>query len=156
MQYKDAMTTFRQQLQTAGVEITAAFIPVIRDGLLPLIQDKLVPRLQDAATWAHNMALRFMDAGEQGDLFRSRLAAVGAGVQTVGQFLYSLGQMSVGLVQVLTAPFAALGTAIGNASVGLQSWIDVYRRALQGDFSGFFEVPGADGAGRGRRHAVRH
>src|SRR5690606_19113963 len=38
-------------------------------------------------------------------------------------------------------PFAALGTAIGNVSVGLEAMIDVYRRALQGDFRGFAKSP---------------
>lgn len=141
VEFKDQMNILERQFKTARTEIVASFIPVITRGLIPILQDQVVPRLQDAAQRLADMADRFFDAGQEGISFRNHLAVIGAGVQTVGQFLFGLGQMSVGLIQVLSAPFAALGSAIGYASVGLEAMLDVYRRALSGDFSGFLKSP---------------
>lgn len=142
-QFQAELETIKQQFEVVRVEVAAAFLPVFRDVLLPLIRDQFVPWLGNFAKRLNDMADAFFDAGSEGDAFRAKLAFIAARIQSVGQFLYSLGQLSVGLIQVLVAPFAALGDAIGQATVAADVFFDAYRRALTGDFSAFLKSPAA-------------
>src|SRR5690606_4352704 len=133
--------TVTRQFEVLRIEAAAGFLPVMRDAVLPLVRDQLVPWLGNLATRLNEAADAFFDAGAEGDAFRAKLAAVGARIQGVGQFLYGLAQLSVGAVQVLVSPFAALGVAIGNATVGIEALIDAYRRLLSGDLSVLAKSP---------------
>ena len=120
VEYKDEMATLRQQFQTAGIEISAAFIPILKDYLIPLLQDKVVPWFQNVASWLKNMTDRFYDGGEAGDEFRAQLASLVGPVQGVANLLGGLALMA-GVVGLRFMGMAAsIGSALGTLSVQLQ------------------------------------
>lgn len=121
--YKQEMDLLQRQIQTARVEIAAAFLPVLRDVLVPLIQNRLVPLLQEAAAWVKDFADRFTDTTEAGREFRNQIVALYRPLLTFGDVIIGVGQGFASFVQMVLGGAAGLGAALGTLSVQVQSFV---------------------------------
>lgn len=124
VQYKDAVSRVGQAFEGVQREISIGFLPVLKDGLLPLLENFLIPRLRDAVNDLLGLESGFDNSGVATDRLRGKLADIAASVVTFGDILLDLGRISVGLTQVITAPFATLGAVIGALSVDLGRFVD--------------------------------
>jgi hypothetical protein len=102
--YKDEMAALRQQFSTAGIEITASFLPILRDGVIPLLQEQVVPWVQSLAEGLKDVADDFIDAGVAGIAFRAALTDTLTPIR-----------------QAITL-FEALGAGINLASLEMQNF----------------------------------
>lgn len=124
VQYKDSVSRIGQAFEAVQREVSIGFLPVLKDGVLPLLENFLIPRLRDAVTDVFALETAFDNSGEATDELRGKLADIAASVVTFGDILLDLGRISVGLTQVITAPFATLGAVIGSLSVDLGRFLD--------------------------------
>lgn len=137
VQYKDEMAALKQQFETARVEITAAFLPVLRNVLIPLIQNTVVPLFQAAAARVSDFAQKLVDTGPAGDAFRANLLANLAPVVSFGQTVVGVGLSVYGAFQTMIAGAAQLGAFLGtllveferdakNVGVAISNWANPF------------------------------
>lgn len=117
VEYADTVEALKQQFRTAGVEITAAFLPILRDVLIPLIQNNLVPWLQNAAAGVADFAQRFVDAGEDGQALRAKLVELLTPILAITDSIIGAGQGFLAFANFALGGVAATGAVIGDLSV---------------------------------------
>ena len=114
VQYKEELAVLTRQFDTAKVEISAAFIPVLRDVLIPLLQNTIVPVLQTVAERVGHLTEAFTDAGPAGQEFRAQMAANLGPLVAFGQTAVGVGASVFGAFQTIMAGAAQLGAYLGT------------------------------------------
>ncbi len=134
--YKDKIETVEKQFRLARFEISSAFLPVLTEGLIPILQNALIPFLQTSADKLSGLTTRFFETSDAGDTMRGSVAGNIATLATFGTRLFAIGEIATGLVQILLAPFAALGSALGTISVELEVFGRGFQAISEGNWQG--------------------
>ena len=134
--FKDKWGEIEGQFRATRVELAAAFVPLLENTLIPLLQNALIPLLQDGVEKLQNLADRFFENSEEGKAFRAMVAGNIAGLALFGQRLFAVGEIAVGLGQVLTSPFIGMIDVIRQASDNLGDFAEGLGELFRGDFIG--------------------
>lgn len=115
--FKDEMNTVKKQVETAKIEIAAAFLPVLREVFIPLIQNGVVPVLQNAAQRVGEFTQKFLDQSPAGVEFRREMVKNFEPLLRFGDIVIGIGQGFVSFGQLVVGVAAGTGAALGTLSV---------------------------------------
>jgi uncharacterized coiled-coil DUF342 family protein len=158
--YKDEMAALRQQFSTAGIEITASFLPILRDGLIPLLQEQVVPWVQSLAENLSTVSDNFLDAGITGAMFRDQIADL---ISPFVQLVALIGAASAGINKLnldIQLFGSDLGQRLGLGNADLRRGVDQFLGMFGINDTGFldsplFGFPSQGGSGRDNQRAQR-
>lgn len=126
-EFHSEVETLKQQFETARIEITAGFLPIVRDMLVPLVQQTLVPWMQNAANAVYDFSDAFFDTTEAGAAFRRDTVKNLEAVILLGKGVVATAQAVWGAVNLILSG----GAAVFGAGQGAAWWRDNQERILE-------------------------
>src|SRR5690625_1712336 len=121
VEFSNEVNQLKGQFHTTGVEITAAFLPVLRDVLVPLIRDTVVPWIQNVATAVGEFSDAFLDNTEAGVEFRADVVkSIGLLLQ-VGDVVIGVSDGVIAMSRFVGGAIAATGAWLGTLIAQLES-----------------------------------
>lgn len=129
VEYSNEIQNVRRQFDTTKVEISAAFLPVLRDVLIPVVQDFFVPWMQNAAEQVVEFAESFADVGPAGVNFRAEMLSNMKAVIEFGRVIAVVVQSAITAFNAV----ASVGGAVGGFIAGIADaeWMEDQRNVLE-------------------------